>query len=137
MGLRVFIIDDSNIERIISETVVRQYGIADDVLTCGSANEGLGYLRTLTAYPEKLPDIILLDLNMPVRDGFDFLDDFLHLPESIQQHCTIFMVSATRSKKDFERIKEYPVIRKFFAKPLSQKALNDIHDYMVSIGRIK
>ncbi len=133
----VLIVDDSNIDRFISETVIRKDGFAARIISYNAVDKGLEYLQSHADNPEELPEIIFLDVNMPVMDGFDFLNNFLNLPESIQKHCTIFMISATNSVDDFERIKSYPIVRKFFEKPLSIETLNAIKIYMDSAAHKK
>ena len=124
-------------DRYLSETVIKKDQFAAHIVSCSSVDEGLDYLHSLEDVPDKLPEIIFLDVNMPVMDGFDFINNFLKLPETIQKHCTIFMISATNSPDDFERIKTYPVVRKFFEKPLTTDILNDIRARMAPLAHHK
>ena len=130
MCLSVLIIDDSGMDRFLSETVIKKNYFARHIVSHSSVPEGLNYLQSLVHVPEKLPQVIFLDINMPHMDGFDFLDHFLKFSEEVQKRCTIFMISGTNSIKEMERIKKYPVVRKFFNKPLTHDILNDIHACM-------
>ena len=131
MCFSVLIIDDSKMDRFISETVIEKTSFARHVVSYSTVADGLNYLQSLISAPEKLPQVIFLDVNLPAMDGFDFLDNFLKLSEDVQKRCTVFMVSATSSVANLERIKEYPVVRKFFNKPLTPEILKDVHVYMI------
>jgi CheY-like chemotaxis protein len=126
MSFDVLIIDDSNMDRILSEEIIKNDMFSSHITSCSSVREGLSYLLSVTSHSEKLPDVILLDINMPMLDGFDFLDSFLRFPEEVRRQCTIFMISATNSPAELRRITTYPIVRKFFTKPLTSETLNII-----------
>jgi len=130
MPLSVLIIDDSNIDRLLTEKVIQGDMFAAEVVSCGSVREGLTHLLSRSSAFEKMPDVILLDVNMPMLDGFDFLDSFMKFPEEMQRQSAIFMLSATNSQAELERIARYPIVRRFFNKPLTSDILNDIRAEM-------
>ncbi len=126
----VLIVDDSSMDRRLSELVIERSLFAGQITSCSSVLEGLCYLQSLIESPEQLPSVIFLDVNMPILDGFDFLDNFLKFPYYVQQHCAVFMLSATNSPDELERIKTYPVVRKFYRKPLNVGILDNIHEHI-------
>lgn len=123
---RVMIIDDDKLYRYTSEKFILNSEFADEVMVRHDASEVPGELLTLLATPEALPEVILLDIHMPVMDGFAFLDQYEKLPSEIQDNCCIVMISSTESPEDLARIKTYPSIRMFRNKPLTDITLNDI-----------
>lgn len=124
---RAVIIDDSKIDRYISEAIIKKSSFAKEVLTFNAAEAALAYLSSFINDPADFPEIILLDINMPVMDGFDFLDEYTKLPEDLQNRCHVIMISSTNSHEDFNRIKAYPSVCMFFNKPLSDAVLKNIH----------
>ena len=71
---------------------------------------------------EILPDAILLDLNMPVMDGWQFLDEFIHLP--IKKEISIFIMTSSIDPADIEMAKKYDVIKDYIMKPITANKLD-------------
>jgi len=120
------VIDDSDIQRHFTERVLKNSSFADEVMSFDSAFDAIAFLRTAANQPDKLPDVIFLDIHMPHMDGFDFLDAFLELPEQTREHCAIVTLSSTVASADHLRMKNYPIIRKLLSKPLSYEMLKEV-----------
>lgn len=96
--------------------MVEKAGIADEICTLHSGMEALEYLKN---YQENgLPDVIFLDINMPIMSGFDFLDEFVALDPAIHAHCRIFVLSSSTDSLDLERANQNPFVQKMITKPL-------------------
>jgi len=124
----VMIIDDSEIDRYLHERIIKNGLFAEEIITFNSATKAIAYLESIKKDADKLPDVIFLDIHMPVMNGFDFLDAFLKFPENVKDLCKIVMLSSTLSHEDHLRMKGYPIILKFFNKPLSEEMLSDLGD---------
>lgn len=122
----VMVIDDSAIERFLAETLIRNSRFAQKVISFNAAADALALLASQANTPTTLPDVIFVDIYMPLMNGFQFLDEYLQLPEAVHQHCKVVMISSTRSQEDFSEMKKYPVIRCFLTKPLSEAALTGL-----------
>lgn len=114
--LNFFLIDDSAFDLFIYEKLLIKSGITNSVKTFNSARDAL---KHLVAQAESLPDIIiLLDLQMPDMNGFEFIDEFDHLPEALRQKVRIFMLSSTIDTRDIEKAKASQHIIDLLPKPL-------------------
>jgi CheY-like chemotaxis protein len=114
--LNFFLIDDSAFDLFIYEKLLIKSGITNSVRTFNSARDAL---KHLIGQAESLPDIIiLLDLQMPDMNGFEFIDEFDRLPETLRQKIRIFMLSSTIDTRDIEKAKASQHIIDLLPKPL-------------------
>jgi CheY-like chemotaxis protein len=114
--LNFFLIDDSTFDLFIYEKLLIKSGITESVKTFNSAREAL---KHILGEGNSLPEvIILLDLQMPDMNGFEFIDEFDRLPGFLQDKIRIFMLSSTIDTRDIEKAKASPHIIDLLPKPL-------------------
>ncbi len=82
----VLLVDDNEIDNFINERIITSSSFCEHVIVRNSADGALNYLKEIAGSSDKIPDIIFLDLNMPVKDGFGFLEDFSKLGDAITKH---------------------------------------------------
>ncbi|TAH26337.1 MAG: response regulator [Cytophagales bacterium] len=113
------LVDDSDTDNFINKRVLELSKFTNQILIKNSGRNALEYLNDNENNPEKLPDIIFLDINMPIVDGFVFLYEFEDFSEKIKSHCKIIILSSSNSKKDIDRIIDNKYVVEFLTKPLS------------------
>ncbi|HEY0896605.1 MAG TPA: response regulator [Sphingobacteriaceae bacterium] len=116
---KVFIIDDDSIHQRIAQIMIEKHRLFDEYRSYTEAEQALNYLRTNHADSAALPDVILLDLNMPVVDGWDFLEVFETFYKKLEKQIRIFIVTSSVDEKDKLRAQEYSTVKGFISKPLS------------------
>jgi len=124
---KVLFIDDNELDNFINKKLIESENFSSEVQTYLSAPEALETLKANAATPDLLPDIIFLDIIMPVMDGFAFLDEYARLPESLKMKCKIVMLSTTESFTELNRANQNKYVRKFLNKPLSPAMLKVIN----------
>lgn len=124
---KVLLIDDNEIDNFINERMISSSNFSDEVVVKTSTDEAIGYLKGLDN-PNDFPRIIFLDLNMPGRDGFEFLKDFETLDLHLKETARIVVLSSSISPEDINRASTNPHVFKYVNKPLSEKYLDAI-DY--------
>ena len=122
----VMIVDDSMLELFIAETRMKQWQFAKQILVFNSGIPALAYLQSLENNVDIFPEIIFVDIYMPIMNGFEFIDKFLGFSDEVKERCKIVIFSSSDAPEDYARMKEYPIIRKFLTKPLSEKMLNEL-----------
>ena len=123
----VLIIDDDDVNNFLCSKIIRLAGFAENVTTCPGAREGLDLLEsTLQNNPEKLPGAIFLDINMPLMNGWDFLDEYEGIHQRIQPKIPIFMLSSSVHNMDIQRAHEHQLVVDYISKPLSEEILQNI-----------
>ncbi len=122
---KVFIIDDDPIHQRIAQIMIDKHQIYEEYKSYTEAGKALEFLQENSSVAENLPDVILLDLNMPVVDGWDFLDQFDKLKDSMAKPIRIFIVSSSVDEKDILRSHNYSYVHGFISKPLSPDILKN------------
>lgn len=124
----IFIIDDDQLLCFILKKQIERY---DELSIWGTATNGSVAIEMLTEASRsknKLPDVILLDLNMPVLDGWMFLNELKKSDTLRSDQFCICMLSSSINKEDHERSKGYAEVKHFFTKPLLDTDIETIPD---------
>jgi two-component system, chemotaxis family, chemotaxis protein CheY len=116
---KVFIIDDDSIHQRIAQIMIEKHQLFDEYTSFTEAEKAVDFLKENKANQEELPDVILLDLNMPVIDGWDFLDIYEGFRSEVAKAIRIFIVTSSVDDKDIMRAQTYSAVDGFISKPLS------------------
>ncbi|MBX9853133.1 MAG: response regulator [Cytophagaceae bacterium] len=120
------LVDDNDTDNFIHKRVIELTGFANNIIVKSSGKSALEYLDTNKNNLSILPDVIFLDINMPIVDGFVFLYEYENFPESLRQKCKVVILSSSDNKKDIDRIVDNEYVINFITKPLSEEALEDL-----------
>ncbi|MEQ8552752.1 MAG: response regulator [Cyclobacteriaceae bacterium] len=120
---RLFIVDDDNLFTHITSLVVGDSDLVEEVKVYSNGKEVYDYLQINQHAPEKLPDVILLDLSMPIMDGWGFLDKFMKLNLNAAKEIEIYICSSSISPEEIEKARSMSVVSDYIIKPLTTKKL--------------
>jgi len=123
---QILLVDDNEIDNFINERIITSSGFAENVVVKFSADAALDYLREISSNPGLIPDFIFLDLNMPVKDGFGFLNDYSQISEQVRNKSKVIVLSSSISPDDINRASVNPYVYKYLNKPLSEKYLEAV-----------
>ena len=127
----VLLVDDNDTDNFISKRIIEITKFAEKVIVKNSGKSALEYLESVQNENAELPDVIFLDINMPIVDGFVFLFEFEMFPDIIKQKCKIIILSSSNNKRDIAKIVDNEYVIKFITKPLTEKALQEIQSLLV------
>jgi len=126
----VMLIDDNEIDNLINQKMIEAASITENIYTHTGAKSAIEFLRNmekLEVATKVLPDLIFLDIDMPLMDGFQFLEEFQKLSNAVKNKCKIIMLTSSINPQDFDRSKKYPVVKLFLNKPLSHESIVGIN----------
>lgn len=123
---KVMIIDDNEIDIFIASSMILKHSLAEKIIKYTSAKDALDYLIKNQYDTKELPEVVLLDINMPLLTGFEFMDIYKKLDARIKNHCKVYIVSSTIDKDEIKRAENNKNIVAFQVKPVTNKFLDSI-----------
>jgi len=117
------LIDDNYIDNFVTLKILESSHFANDIVVKRSAPEAIEALRT----GKVAPDVIFLDIRMPLMDGFEFLQEYDEIAIPHKEDIKIFMLSSSLDPADLKRSENNKYITQFLYKPLTHKALEEIN----------
>lgn len=120
------LVDDNDTDNFISKRIIEITKFSDNVIVKNSGKSALDYLHENEENPEGIPDIIFLDINMPIVDGFVFLYEYEKFGNTIKDKCRVIILSSSDNKRDIDKIINNDFVIKFVTKPLTEKTLEEI-----------
>ncbi|MCB1179628.1 MAG: response regulator [Leptospiraceae bacterium] len=128
---KILVIDDSEGDNFLTKRIFsKSEKIKEsDLYFCLNGKEALEFLINLNnKHPDDLPKIILLDINMPIMDGFEFLEKFNNLRETEKfiNSSIILMLTSSQNEEDKKRVEKYSFVKGFFNKPLLKEMAEDL-----------
>lgn len=123
---RAFIIDDDEIFLTLVEIHMIKCGLFHDIITFNNGDDAIAKLGEDLKNPNELPDFILLDLNMPVMDGWQFLDAYNQM--NIPKEIPVFIATSSIDPRDMEKSKSYSVVKDYVLKPITGQKIQEMVD---------
>ncbi|MBL4657623.1 MAG: response regulator [Flavobacteriales bacterium] len=118
----IVLIDDSEVDNLIHKTLLERNHFAEDIKSFESSTEALSSIQE-SAKKAKVPDLILLDIAMPVMDSYEFLDEFEKIDSQLVSACKVIIVTSSVNPKDKEKSLKRDSVDGFLIKPLTEKVL--------------
>jgi len=124
----VLVVDDDDISNFIYTRVITATGSVKNIKSCMSGQEALSFLEEVVKNnPEDFPDMIFLDINMPVMNGWDFLTRYCEIvPEELQNQTILCILSSSVYKDDIERARTFSQVKEYVPKPLTTESLKNL-----------
>ena len=122
------LIDDDDIIQFVHRKVIERFDPAAAIHVAFSVDEALSHLLSLTEHT--MPDVIFLDINMPIRNGFDFLKDIRtqHRPvyDILRMRTKVFLLTSSVNPRDMRAAEQCALIERLLSKPLSAGVLEGL-----------
>src|SRR5688500_7233028 len=117
----VIVIDDNKLDCFIAEKMILNTGMSKKISLFFDGSEALQFIRNDAQPPNCHNVIIIVDIQIPLINGFEFVEAFETLPQEIQDKYAIYMLSSSNNENDLNRLRNYKSVKHLFNKPLTRK----------------
>jgi len=117
----ICIIDDDKIYQFLLTNIINSNKLAEEIITLSNGEKAIQYLSNNRAIDENIPDVIFLDVNMPIMDGWQFIEEYAGIKKEIKKKIVIIMFSSSLNLIDIERARK----------------INEISDYIVKLIKLE
>lgn len=122
----VMIIDDTEIDIFINSHMIAKNNFGRNIIECPSGYEALRFLEDNQHNISQLPNIIFIDIYMPMMSGFEFMAEYDKLAPELKNHCKVYVISSTYNERDISRILLDANVVGFQEKPITSTFLENI-----------
>lgn len=124
--INLLVIDDDDINIFIIKKIVEKTGYQAQMVAKTNGQLAIDYLKELIDSQQVFPDLILIDINMPILNGWEFLEAYDKL--GLQKDVDMYMLSSSVYENDIEKAKTYKTVKGFISKPLSIERLIELFE---------
>jgi CheY-like chemotaxis protein len=117
------LVDDDEVFVFLTTRLLEKYKLVDLIKIFDNGYDAIVFIKENIENINALPDVILLDLSMPIMDGWQFLDEFVKINTKIGKKITIYICSSSISPDDINRAKSINAVSDFIIKPMTKEKL--------------
>jgi len=117
----IYIIDDDKLFVFLTKKVIQETNLVADIREFGDGQVAIEHFKQIAGNTELLPDIVFLDLSMPIMDGWEFLQEYTTLEPQIEKEIKLYIFTSSISPHDVERANGIGAVTDFVIKPLSKE----------------
>lgn len=125
--LKVLLVDDDKATNIYNEYKLKQLGLCKSIDVATNGQEAIDFLKSTDEHGNHpQPDLIFLDINMPIMNGWEFLESYERLDEKEKGNVILIMLTTSVNEDDYKKAKQNPNINGFKSKPLTAEMMQEI-----------
>ncbi len=122
----IFLIDDDQLFIFLTKKSIQEANMTTQITEFSDGESAIEHLKKIAQNPDLLPDIIFLDLSMPVMDGWEFLKEYAALEPKFGKKIDVYIFSSSIFPHDIERANNISTVADFIIKPLKKEKIKEI-----------
>ncbi len=123
----VCLIDDDNIYQYTARVILEATGLAKEIQSFYNGSDAINFFTKAGNFvAETLPDVIFLDINMPIMDGWAFLEEYNKFYSNLPKNIRIYMVSSSVNSSDMQKSRSYEAVNDYLVKPVNRSKYQEL-----------
>jgi CheY-like chemotaxis protein len=122
----VCIVDDDELFQFVMRQHLERLEMVENIHKFNDGEQALNYIKSNIQQPEHLPELILLDVNMPYMDGWQFMREYIQLELPAGVSIKIYILSSSTHENDLQKAKEFPILAGYLVKPIGKQLIQQI-----------
>ena len=123
---KIAVIDDDDVFQLIIRKQIEMNNFDYEILNFSNGQDAINFLNQNIDNRNLLPDLIMLDVNMPIKDGWEFLEEYQLLNDEIKSSISLYMVTSSVIQSDIDKARKDENILAFISKPITNKQLKEM-----------
>lgn len=128
------IVDDDQIHTFAIESLMNKCLFAEEIVAFSHGQEAWQYLSDHRHLPQQLPDVVFLDIEMPVMNAWKFLDEFKIIKDKLSKQIAIYILTTSIYKQDKQKAMSNPEVKGYIVKPMKPEDLDRIAEKVQDIN---
>lgn len=120
------IVDDDDIYQFTTSLLLKKTDLVNKIIVFSNGLKAINFLKDEMGTKENIPDVLFLDINMPVMDGWEFLEEYLLIKPMMPKTVVIYMVSSSVDEKDVLKAKSISALSGYLVKPISSQNIMEV-----------
>ena len=129
----ILLVDDDEATNYLHKLYLNEWGFADKIYTALNGQEALEFLKTNSDFRQERPSLILLDINMPIMNGFEFMEAYEQIGPEFKASIVVVMLTSSLHSSDQQRAGQLKDLSSFINKPLSREQMEKIMEQLEEI----
>jgi CheY-like chemotaxis protein len=124
--LSILLVDDDRIYQFAAKKTIEATGFANNIVIYSNGEEAINYLKHNLQNSHSLPDVIFLDVNMPIMNGWEFLEEYSSIKKGLTKPVIIYVVSSSVDEFDVSKSRQYDTVKGYIVKPVLREKFRQI-----------